>query len=522
MWTLRILKGPQPGATFPLSSGLNSIGRANTCTVQIQAAGISRVHAEIEIQEGDIAIIDKNSSNGTYVNGVKVSRQLLEPGDQVAVHHVIFDVIRSAIPQTASPSPNVEGALALDMPPSAEPYPSTSPPPQEKPQGLNKIQQYLEKVLLPGVYKLPEWIDFKWVFGLFAIGFIFLATVFSAIPLVQILKTTVEKESKDHAESIALSLAEENKSALIQGLSASLSVSNALRRPGVEKALIINASDGRVLAPVEKINTYPKSSFIHRARKTGQKWIEKIDSSTVSAMIPIQYFNPDTSSSAVMAYSIIFYRMKTLSANNQQTISLIVQSFFIAVLLGLIIFFFMYKMVLHPFESMNEQMNTALRDNSSTITTRYQLPPLENLCSNISSALDRLSSLQEQGLQQSAPMSMDRQSEMTNLVELVGFACLCIQMETSSITAVNSVFENQTNISPDSLLHQPVDSISDMSLQLNLKEVMEKVVQNPAEIHTDSIEFNGSSFQVTAQGVYGSGQIAYILVAFIAESAETS
>ena len=219
-----------------------------------------------------------------------------------------------------------------------------------------------------------------------------------------------------------------------------------------------------------------------------------------------------------MYYSAVFYNMNALSASNKQTINLLIQSLFIAILLGSLLFFFMYKIITFPIENINEQLNQALKDQTQDVSTQYQFPALSNLCSNINSALERVNSAQDMQMQDQAPV--DRTCEMSNLVELVGFACMAIQMETSAITAVNSQFSDQTGLSGDKILHQPIDSIEDIPLQLNLKEAVEKVSQNPAELHIDQIELNSNSFQVTAQGVYGAKELAYILVAFIPESEE--
>ena len=288
MWTLRFLNGPKKGSCFQLSPGSNKIGRSSSCAVQIQSPGISKVHAEINVTDSEIVLSDQNSSNGTYINGIKIDRQTVEMGDQIALHNIIFDIIRSGSPARVDASPEA-------VSPHAE-SPHTFSPNPSKNSLISWWENYLHKVILPGVYKLPEWMEFKWVVVFFAAGFICLVTILSAFPLTQILKSSVEMESMNHAESIAVSLAGDNQSALAEGLVTSVSVDLAQRRPGVKSALIINAADGRIIAPVEKIHTYPKNSFIHRGRKTGQKLIEKLDSSTIGAMVPIKFFNPDTSS----------------------------------------------------------------------------------------------------------------------------------------------------------------------------------------------------------------------------------
>ena len=514
MWTLRFLNGPKKGSYIPLSPGSNTMGRSSTCTVQIQSPGISKVHAEIKVTDSEIILSDKNSSNGTYVNGVKIDQQKIEMGDQIALHDIIFDIVRSGVPERQNLSPAN----------SAEDYPNTENPGtfQASPSATSSLMSwwdnYLNKVILTGVYKLPEWIEFRWVISLFAISFIVLVTVLSAFPLTQILKSSVEMESMNHAESIAVALAGENQSALVEGIVTSVSVDIAQRRPGVKTALIINAADGRIIAPVDQIHTYPKNSFIHRGRKTGQKLIEKLDSSTVGAMVPIKFFNPDTSSQAVMAYSVILYNMGSLSVGSNQTINLIVQSLFISIILGSIIFFFMYKMVVYPFESINEQLNQALKDDTKSISVLYQFPSLNSLCSNLNNLLERINSAQDQG--SSLSNQIDRQHEMNNLVEMVGFACLCIRMDLSSIVSISSHFEEQTGLSTKHLLHNRIDQIDDNSLKLQLETAIQQITQDPSQIYSDSLECNGIPFQITAQGVFGTESVAYILVAFVPENEE--
>ena len=527
MWVLRVLSGTQKNSFLPLSSGVNTVGRSSGANVQIKSPGVSKNHAEIHVNHDGLLLIDKQSSNGTYVNGIKISKQKVEMGDQISFHDVIVDIVlqNQAVNQNL-PAPNPSMALephqqGFDSADPASPDDGSPayPPAPKKP--LDWWDNYLEKVILPGVYKLPEWFEFKWVMGLFSLSFILLVTVLSAIPLTRILKSSVEMESMNHAQSIAEALARENKPALMDGLNTAVTVAPALIRPGVKTAYIVNASNGRIIAPAEKYQMYPDNPFIHRARKLDRATVEKIDSSTVAAMVPIQYFNPDTTSQAVMAYSAVFFNLGSLASGVEQTVSLLVQSFFIAVILGALIFFFMYRMTAHPFESLNEQLNLALKDSNVNISSKYQFPALESLCSNINSAIERLSTIQDE-MKNPAHAGIDRESEMANLVELVGFAGLCLRLENQTVSAVNQAFEEQTGLSANQILQQPIDQISDTSLKLNLKNAIEKVRENPSQIFIDQLEFNSSPFQVTAQGLHGEQELSYIILAFIPEPEEAA
>src|SRR5438477_626859 len=73
--------------------GKGLIGRAPHCDVKITSHGVSKEHAEIHVYKDKIMVADLKSSNGTYVNGVRVQNGLIRLGDKMSVHDVIFDII---------------------------------------------------------------------------------------------------------------------------------------------------------------------------------------------------------------------------------------------------------------------------------------------------------------------------------------------------------------------------------------------------------------------------------------------
>jgi adenylate cyclase len=87
------------------------VGRAPTSDFPIIDPTISRRHAQILRQEDRILLRDLGSSNGTYVNGVRVESAELKPGDLVTFGKVMFrleEVDRRATP--ARPSEPTTGA----------------------------------------------------------------------------------------------------------------------------------------------------------------------------------------------------------------------------------------------------------------------------------------------------------------------------------------------------------------------------------------------------------------------------
>jgi hypothetical protein len=61
------------------------IGRLPECAVVLHDQNVSRRHAEIRRSGSDVMVIDLNSTNGTRVNGTRVTEKVLQDGDEISV-----------------------------------------------------------------------------------------------------------------------------------------------------------------------------------------------------------------------------------------------------------------------------------------------------------------------------------------------------------------------------------------------------------------------------------------------------
>lgn len=74
----------------PIEREQTLIGRHTGCQMRIRSGEVSRKHCEVRFEETTPMIKDLGSSNGTYVNGVKVIEKRLEAGDLIAIGPVVF------------------------------------------------------------------------------------------------------------------------------------------------------------------------------------------------------------------------------------------------------------------------------------------------------------------------------------------------------------------------------------------------------------------------------------------------
>jgi two-component system cell cycle response regulator len=81
-----IIAGTQTGAMYKLDEGETIIGRSKDASIRIDDEGVSRLHAKIIRQpDGTVAIVDLNSTNGTFCNGERVDKHVLRDGDKIQI-----------------------------------------------------------------------------------------------------------------------------------------------------------------------------------------------------------------------------------------------------------------------------------------------------------------------------------------------------------------------------------------------------------------------------------------------------
>lgn len=77
-----ILNGLRAGEKLGLGGSGIRIGRESTiCEIVLENPKVSRLHAEVVSIDGKVLLIDRNSSNGTYVNDHKIDKRFLQDGD---------------------------------------------------------------------------------------------------------------------------------------------------------------------------------------------------------------------------------------------------------------------------------------------------------------------------------------------------------------------------------------------------------------------------------------------------------
>ncbi len=79
------LTGPHQGQSFSIPAEPFTLGRAPGCSLRLDDEEVSRCHARIVRVEGDVVIEDLRSANGIFLNGRRVKRHPIKPGDRIRI-----------------------------------------------------------------------------------------------------------------------------------------------------------------------------------------------------------------------------------------------------------------------------------------------------------------------------------------------------------------------------------------------------------------------------------------------------
>jgi predicted component of type VI protein secretion system len=127
--------GPTVGKAFPLEAQEISIGRDATNIISINDAEVSRRHARMELRGAAYVIQDLGSTNGTFVNGTRISgMQVLNPGDTVSFGQGIVLVFEPVMDMNATMLSTKAPQTAVQRPaPASTPAPAPVPAPTPVP-----------------------------------------------------------------------------------------------------------------------------------------------------------------------------------------------------------------------------------------------------------------------------------------------------------------------------------------------------------------------------------------------------
>ena len=100
MWLLKTDEQAEAPFTFRILPGsIKTVGRATRADFIVDAALVSRLHCRLTAGATELEVVDLDSTNGTFVNGERISRVVVKEGDRLGVGRVELIVSRPSSDQ---------------------------------------------------------------------------------------------------------------------------------------------------------------------------------------------------------------------------------------------------------------------------------------------------------------------------------------------------------------------------------------------------------------------------------------
>lgn len=78
---------------LPLRGAITHIGRGFAADIQLEDVSVSRRHAIVTQRRGVVRILDDRSSNGTFVNGRRITEVELRDGDVIVLGRQVLQFV---------------------------------------------------------------------------------------------------------------------------------------------------------------------------------------------------------------------------------------------------------------------------------------------------------------------------------------------------------------------------------------------------------------------------------------------
>src|SRR5262245_56274133 len=125
MAKLVVLSASMAGRSHELQVDKTTIGRVDDNTFQIAEPSVSSHHCAVLLQGSNVVIRDLNSTNGTFINGEKVSGESpLKPGQTLRLGQI---ELRLETEGAAAPAPVTGASAPAPVPSAPAPAPGSAP-----------------------------------------------------------------------------------------------------------------------------------------------------------------------------------------------------------------------------------------------------------------------------------------------------------------------------------------------------------------------------------------------------------
>jgi PAS domain-containing protein len=517
MYRLTVIAGPssaQPerGSSFAVGNGSFGIGRHSNNQIVLHSGNVSKNHCVLVVDNTKVAIEDQGSANGTFVNGKLAAKRELRVGDRISVGEFVFELSDGGIQNLPAPISG-QGARILPFPGSpghAYPGAPAAPSSEDEPNApmprdlIGKVKYFFDRFVLPYFFGFNERYEWRIVIGTLFAVYLFLNLVISLSPLMEEQERAIEREVSVRAKTMAHELAERNAPFLAAKTESKIELGTFERADAVRVAAIVDL-ENRILAPASRAGQYfevgSEASAAVKARKLFIEGREtgitlKSDPETIVAIEPVKILNPQLGKNQTVALAIISLDTTLANVEGGQLWMVYAHTLVLSVLIGLLVFYLMYRITLRPFQEMNRKIDQCLRGENVEFKSSVYFGEIDSLWDVIDSALKRVP--REVGASGGSGGGITAHDLLGPLRTMGRHSSngVCVLDEDRKILFLNSIFEEITGVRLDAGEGQALSSVCrDQAFSAVVGDLCDRASPGSEGVSED-FDFSGMPYQI--------------------------
>jgi len=482
----------------------------------LESGNVSKRHCVLVVNNSKSSVEDQGSSNGTFVNGKLSAKRDILPGDRISVGEFVLELSDSAPalmppPESAKRSnvlafPNLGSNPASVAPLFADSTEQDAPVPKDP---LGKIKFHFDRYVLPYFFGFNERYEWRIVIGSLFGLYLVLNLFFSLSPLMAEQERAVEREISRRASVIAREIAERNTAAVASKSDSKLDVGTFNKADSVRLAVIVDM-ENRILAPASKAGNYfqnppavagyaLKASKVYRDENMQAGRTRKVDSESIVAIEPILVLNPTIGKNETRAMAIVAIDATLAAVEGGELWMVYSHTLVLSILVGLFVFYLIYRITLRPFQEMNRKVDQVLRGEHVEFKPSVYFSEIEPLWTLVDSALKRVPRTDEAasgGAGVTRGLSANDFAGPLRTIGLNSKNGIAVLDEERKILFINAVFEEITGVRNDSSEGQPLTAVSrDQAFSSLVGDLCERAAPG-TEGASEEFDFQGIIFQV--------------------------
>ncbi len=513
MYRLTVIAGPsgaQParGSSYAVESGEFSIGRHSQNQIVLNSGNVSKRHCVLVVDNVGVSLEDQGSSNGTFVNGKLASRKKLTAGDRISVGEYVFELNEtSVIPANVISFPTQYHPPTQN---SSVPSPLSSSDLDDVPMPkdvFGKIKYQFDRVILPYFLEFNEKYEWRIVIGTLFGLYLLLNLFISLSPLMNEQERALEREISERAKVMSKEIAERNSGFMAVKAESKLDLGTFDRASGVRVALIVDL-ENKILAPSTKAGRFfevgaEATAAVHarklfiEGRQSGI--VTKTESNTIVSIEPIQVLDPAAGKNKTVAMSVVSIDLETATTQGAAIWMVYAHTLVLSILIGLLIYYLIYRITIRPFQEMNRKIDQILRGEHIEFKTSTYFSEIDPLWDVIDSALKRVPkgdvASSQGGATAGALGSHDFLAPLRAMANSSknGMAVLD---EERKVIVMNSIFEEVTGVRFDSSDGQQLTSVvRDQAFSSLVSDLCDRASPG-TEGAIEEFDFSGIMFQI--------------------------